>query len=79
MRTFDLFAALLPVCDAKMIETQTNDRLLTAMLHTFASNVRAESILFEDAFQTDYAPAGASFRATTPADSDALSKHDLGD
>jgi hypothetical protein len=46
MRMFDLFASLLTVCDAKTIETQTNDRILTVMLHTFARNLRTESILF---------------------------------
>lgn len=64
-RMFDLFASLLPVCGAKIIETQSNARMLTVMLHTFCRNIRAESILFEDSFQTEYAPAGAAFRAAT--------------
>lgn len=48
-RLFTLFAALRAACDPDAIETQTNDRLLTLLLHTFADDVRAESILFEDA------------------------------
>ena len=68
MRTFDLFASLLAVCDAKIIETQTNDRLLTTMLHTFTTNLRAEKILFEDGFETSYAPPGAQFRAACADD-----------
>jgi len=45
MRTFDLFASLLTVCGAQIIETQTNDQMLTTMLHTFTTNVRA--LLFD--------------------------------
>src|SRR5713101_3091337 len=45
-RTFDLFADLLATCRAKVIETQSNARLLTVMLHTFSRNARTESILF---------------------------------
>jgi GNAT superfamily N-acetyltransferase len=77
MRLFDLFAELLSVSDPKMIETQSNARMLSVMLHTFARNVRAEAILFEDAFQTTYAPERAGFRATTPEDYDLLEKKGL--
>ena len=76
-RMFDLFANLLLVCAAKSIETQSNARMLTVMLHTFARNVRAESILFEDSFQTSYAPAGAAFRAATPDDAEVLRRKHL--
>ncbi len=78
-RTFDLFATLLSICAAKAIETQSNVRMLTVMLHTFARNVRAESILFEDSFQTSYAPADAAFRAATPDDAGALRRQNLDD
>jgi GNAT superfamily N-acetyltransferase len=74
---FDLFARLLPVCGAKVSETQTNDRTLTVMLHTFARNVRTGSILFEDAFTTSHQPRGAGFRATTADDAEALRQRDL--
>ncbi len=78
-RVFDLFASLLAVCSAKTIETQSNDRTLTVMLHTFGRNLRAESILFEDTFQTSYGPEGADFRATTADDTEALQQYDLDD
>ncbi len=78
-RTFDLFVNLLPICAARAIETQSNVRLLTVMLHTFARNIRAESILFEDSFQTSYAPAGAVFRAASPDDAGALRRQNLDD
>ncbi len=77
MRTFDLFASLLAVCGAKIIETQTNDRLLTTMLHTFTTNLRTEKILFEDGFETSYAPPGAQFRAAYADDSEPLRQREL--
>ena len=78
-RAFDLFARLLAVCGAKIIETQTNARMLSIMLHTFTQNVRAESILFEDDFQTSYAPEGAAFRAAASDDVEELRRQDLDD
>lgn len=71
-RIFDLFAALLPVCSATMIETQTNDLILSVMLHTFGQNVRAEAILFEDRFETQLAPEGSGFRSTGAGDAELL-------
>ena len=65
MRTFELFGTLLAATSAKVIETQSNDRTLSVMLHTFSRYVRTESILFEDAFQTSHRPVGAGFRAAT--------------
>jgi len=79
MRTFDLFASLLAACGAKRIETQSNAPVLTVMLHTFARNIRAEAILFKDAFQTSYAPAGAAFRAMEAEDMETLRQRDLDD
>jgi GNAT superfamily N-acetyltransferase len=79
MRMFELSANLLAVCGAKVIETQTNDGILTVMLHTFARNLRAESILFEDAFTTSHDPGGASFRAATADDIETLRQEDLDD
>ena len=79
MRAFDLFAGLLPLCGAKIIETQSNARMLTVMLHTFTTNVRAEAIVFEDSFQTSYKPAGAGFRASTPEDAESLRRQNLDD
>lgn len=79
MCIFDLFGSLLAVCGAKIIETQSNDRLLPVMLHTFGRNLRAESILFEDAFKTQHEPSGAEFRAATADDTEALRSYALDD
>jgi GNAT superfamily N-acetyltransferase len=67
-RLFDLFGALRTASGAVAIETQSNDILLTVMLHTFTSSATSESILFEDKFLTALAPPGAVFRLATPAD-----------
>lgn len=79
LRVFDAFTDLLQICGAKTIETQSNDPLLTVMLHIFARNPRAESILFEDRFQTSLSPQGAGFRATVASDTAALNRFELDD
>ena len=67
-RMFDLFSALLTASGSAAIETQSNDTLLTVMLHAFASSVSSESILFHDKLTTVHAPPGAVFRSATTAD-----------
>jgi hypothetical protein len=51
-RVFDLFESLRASSKATMIETQSNDALLTVMLHAFARDVSSESILFHDKLTT---------------------------
>jgi hypothetical protein len=67
-RLFDFFNALLSTCGAVAIETQSNDSLLTVMLHAFARDVVSESILFHDKLTTSLVPKGATFRLATAAD-----------
>ncbi len=67
-RAFDLFEALLRESGAVAIEVQSNDPLITVMLHTFAENIESESILFHDRLTTAHAPPGVDFRAATSAD-----------
>ena len=76
-RVFDLFSALLTASGATMIEAQTNDVLLTVMLHTFAHNVASESILFHDKLTTTHSPPGAIFRRATPDDAAQILSHEL--
>ena len=76
-RSFEAFAKLLAVCGAKIIETQSNNPLLTVMLHVFASKVQAEAILFEDGFETTLCPEGAGFRAAEAADVAVLERLEL--
>lgn len=77
MRLFDLFHALLKASGAATIETQSNDMLLTVMLHTFAPSVTSESVLFHDRLTTTHAPPGAIVRRATPEDEAELRLHEL--
>src|SRR5262249_30635831 len=72
---FDIFGALLSATGSKNIETQTNDPLLTVMLHTFAQNVTSEAILFHDKLTTSLSAPGAIFRHTTPDDTSRVFPH----
>ncbi len=76
-RIFDLFSALLTASGAGMIETQSNDPLLTVMLHAFAQNVTSESILFHDKLTTAHSPPGAMVRRATPDDAAQILAHEL--
>jgi GNAT superfamily N-acetyltransferase len=76
---FDLFNALRVESHASKIETQTNDPFLSVMLHTFARNVRAEAILFEDQFETHLMPDGAGFRDHDAGDVEQLKALELDD
>jgi GNAT superfamily N-acetyltransferase len=65
---FNCFLALCSASGVNRIETQSNDVLLTSMLHTFASDVKVESILFRDEITTTLSVHGAAFRNATAAD-----------
>jgi GNAT superfamily N-acetyltransferase len=68
LRLFDLFDVLLSASGASLIETQSNDTFLAAMLLAFSPNIVSESILFHDHLMTSYAPSGAVFRRATARD-----------
>jgi len=78
-RVFELFSALLDASGAAKIEVQSNDPLVTVMLHTFAQNVSSESILFHDKITTAHAPSGAVVRRVTPEDGAQIKLHELDD
>lgn len=59
---FEAFETLMRTSEADAIETQTNNVLLTAMLHTWAHDVASESIIFEDKLKTAYRLPGAVLR-----------------
>ena len=67
-RIFDAFLALLASSGVTRVETQSNDVLLTVMLHTFAATVTSESILFHDRLTTAHVLLDAVFRRATPED-----------
>jgi GNAT superfamily N-acetyltransferase len=68
LHVFELFRVLLTASGALMINVQTNDPLITVMLHTFARDVTCESVLFHDKLTTDLSPPGATFRRATQAE-----------
>jgi hypothetical protein len=59
---FGLFEVFRRESGAKFMEVQSNSTLLFVMLHTFATNVVTESILFRDEMKTELAVEGAQFR-----------------
>jgi GNAT superfamily N-acetyltransferase len=65
LHAFQLFRTALTASGAVMINVQTNDSLITVMLHMFAHNVTTESVLFHDKLTTALSPDGATFRAAT--------------
>ena len=76
-RLFDLFCALLTASGATLIETQSNDTLLSVMLHTFAHTVTSESILFHDKLTTAHSAHGVLFRRAAPEDAAQISSQQL--
>jgi GNAT superfamily N-acetyltransferase len=67
---FDAFSSLLTASEATAIKAQTNDALLTVMLHAWAKNIVSEAIVFEDKLTTAHRLAGAIFRRREEPDHD---------
>jgi GNAT superfamily N-acetyltransferase len=61
-RVFDLFSSLLAASDATAIKAQTNDALLSVMLHVWAHNITSEKIVFEDKLTTAHSLDGVLLR-----------------
>jgi GNAT superfamily N-acetyltransferase len=70
LRAFDAFETLLTASQATAIKAQTNDALLTVMLHTWAKNIVSEKIVFEDQLTTTHALDSAIFRRRGEPDHD---------
>ena len=58
----ELFERLLQVSEARLIECQSNDLLLSSMLYEFSPSVSAEVVLFEDHAVTELSVPGALVR-----------------
>jgi len=65
-RVFEGFELLKAGSGADAIETQTNDVMLTAMLHTWGHDVVSEKIIFEDKLTTTYRAPGVVLREREP-------------
>jgi GNAT superfamily N-acetyltransferase len=70
-----LFRRLVEISQAKTIEAQTNDILLTLMLYDCASRIERHAVLFHDAFTTTLVIPGALFRQVTEADKGRIFAH----
>jgi GNAT superfamily N-acetyltransferase len=67
-RAFDLFEAFLGESGARLMEIQSNDLLLAAMLHTYARGIWSESVVFRDDITTTLAANGAVLQQVTSDD-----------
>jgi GNAT superfamily N-acetyltransferase len=63
-----LFRHFASASQARGVEAQTNDRLLTLMLFDCATGIKSETILFHDALTTNLLAPGATFRRVAEAD-----------
>ena len=66
LRSFDFFEAFLAEAKPQFMEAQSNDTLLTVMLHTYAQDVVTESIVFHDKIKTEHAVNGVELQCLTP-------------
>ncbi len=62
---FKCFESFLSACGATHFEVQTNDVLLTVMLHTYGRNFESERIVFSDQATTTHSVPGATLRQVT--------------
>jgi GNAT superfamily N-acetyltransferase len=75
-RASALFCGLVAASGARWIEAQTNDVLLTLMLHDFATDLTSDRILFDDGLTTAWPPPpGANLRALESAERERVFEH----
>lgn len=70
-----LFRLLIEASGARRVRAQTNDVLLTLMLHDCATGITSDTIVFSDALTTHLVVPGATFREITEADRDRIFEH----
>jgi GNAT superfamily N-acetyltransferase len=70
-----LFRRLIEVSQAKKIETQTNDFLLTLMLFDCATTIERHAVMFDASFTTNLVVPGATFRKTAEAEKGHIFPH----
>jgi GNAT superfamily N-acetyltransferase len=70
-----LFRRLIEVSQAKKIESQTNDLLLTLMLFDCASTIERHAVMFDAGFTTNLVVPGATFRRTAEAEKGRIFPH----
>jgi GNAT superfamily N-acetyltransferase len=68
-----LFTALIAAAEARLVECQSNDALLSSMLYEFAHDINADTVLFEDHDVTHHEIEGALVRRAR--DDDRIFEH----
>jgi GNAT superfamily N-acetyltransferase len=63
-----LFRRLAAVSQARSVEAQTNDLLLTLMVYDCADRIESNTVLFDDALTTNLAIPGVRFRKVSDGD-----------
>ncbi len=71
-RIFELFCLWVATCRVMRMEIQSNDPLITPMLHTFGQEIASESILYHDRLTTSLSLPGAVVRRAKPDDVEAV-------
>jgi GNAT superfamily N-acetyltransferase len=74
-RALPMFRRLIDTSQARRIEAQTNDVLLTLMLYDCASEITSETVVFHDALMTNLSVPGAVFRPAAEADRERVFEH----
>ena len=69
-RVFDLFGCVLSASHATAMKAQTNDVILSVMLHTWAHDITSEKTVFEDKLTTAHPMEGAVLRRRSEPDRD---------
>jgi GNAT superfamily N-acetyltransferase len=70
-----LFQQIIETSQARRIQAQTNDVLLTLMLYDCAAEIASDTIVFHDALTSNLTIPGATFRQATEADKERIFEH----
>jgi GNAT superfamily N-acetyltransferase len=70
-----MFRQLVKTSEARRIEVQSNDVLLTLMLYDCATGITSDTVVFDDRLTANLAIPGAICREVTEADNDRMFKH----
>jgi GNAT superfamily N-acetyltransferase len=70
-----LLQSLAAAARAEFIEAQSNDPLLSILIHDVARDIQSDTVLFHDARTTNLAVPGATFRAVPDAERPGIFPH----
>jgi GNAT superfamily N-acetyltransferase len=76
-RALPLFRHLIATSQARRIQVQTNDILLTLMFYDCATDIASDTVVFRDAEATNLTVPGATFRVATEEDKERIFEHNV--